>query len=511
MSGPRLEAHEISAPAKTRAGEFRLDTIDRLWGFFCIAVAYSIGTMYGWFPVGLIASLILLLTLHRFENGRVYRQVLDALINLKNQVVNHHETWNAESGDPPPVPIRNVVEFIDPDGKSVGLIDLNLDGTYGSVVFGDGSNITRRDAVSARKMLKELAQRLVRNGPNVGTSFVNRTRPADPWPLADFYGEGGLSPYVFTPNPLDDPNVDDAEKRRRKRHHNLHALVEAGQAMDRATARKPTMATVVIVRGNGKLAKSTKVKAGETAAIDAHDLAISPTVKTATQRVRDLTQSGVRNAHIGTAAEVREFVRSTWDSVGMPEFYDQQHAGQVDSADTRLHLPRRRMREYRDHLEIDDNIIAQFRVTGMPTIIDPFFFLASFCVLDLEGHPINSTTAMVGNSVDASTEAQALSRSIAILRSITSLYSGNNYQSSRSIERDASLEERERSIGRSGYRLTDFSIIIAVWAPKNAPHKLEENAMMVNDHLEGLGLEFRRIKGGIQQRRSMWSTSGFSF
>ncbi|QQS21475.1 hypothetical protein IPM09_03035 [Candidatus Saccharibacteria bacterium] len=502
----RAKPPQILAPTQLSQRYFEMDEPD-IWLTVIMVCSIAMITMtIGYLPYGGLLSLMLVGLLYRTNTTRVYRIPNDGIANLHLRLRKKNVMWDEASGTPPPIPFI-VDEIIDESRASIGLFRIKgASDAYAVPILGSGASTTTKSLVEQYRRSKEFAKRLEHLGAGLGISWVYRTSPSNPWLTRQYVGMA-VNPYVFVPEGM----VKDADGRpviaeadltpRQRRHMTLHRLVGELQDMDETLPREVTMALVLTTTGNKKLTSS-----GDN--VDVRTLRRSPIMRAARRIERDLQSWGVNDAHIATGGEALRFFRSTWDSVGMPAYYDDEQAGLAGTVTSRRHLMTRRIEGYPDYLVIDGNYIGITRVTAQPELIDPSYFLDGFSLLDDDGHPINGTFAKVGQAVNLRNESRFLGRFIALGRSAADLYLSGRYRTNEAIARDESLEARDRMLGELNYYLQNYNLIWVTVSPSLEAHR--DAMVIVEEMMERKGMGPKPVKGAVQQWRALWSATGIN-
>lgn len=511
---------EFAAPPHLSMRYTELDGNDVAWSILLAVVFFVVFMVWGAVPYGLYVLVFYLISMIRLNSGRLYQTVADEVMNTGLLLFRKGYIWRSkEKSTYPDLPFGTVIELLEEAGEddtgkmrytSQGLIPLGRNDTYGVILLGDGAATATQPIRSQHNNMTDLGRRLQVKS-NVGISWVFRTRPPNLWPLRDYYGLA-LNPYVFKPeseaefaawarqSPGFGGTVSDPG--RRKRHQLLHRLAEETQQVYAERGREVTMAMPIVISGNEKLSK----KNAET--IDVRALKSSPIIRTARQHVLNLRTYGVSNARIATAAETLAFVRSTWDSKGMPAYYDAQHAGKANSVEGTEHLPSKYIKAGRDYIEIDGNFIGIVCAQSMPELINPLSFHSLFSLLGDDGRPISMTLATVGATINARKEAWIIEKAIDLREAFFSWYSGSGRRSYRAKERTNLDEERSRQLGRAHYRIHNFNVLAVIHA--ESLDDLEADVQVAMEAFDAKGLRPARIKGPQQMQRALWSSSGFN-
>lgn len=504
MARRKIVPPEIASVRKLSIRYFDFDSTD-WWMNGVIAIAtLTAWELYSFWWEALAVLLVGACAMYRLDYGRVYSVVYDEIQNAKIEKLQKGKF----SGDTIPIIVD---ELIDEKGNSIGLMRTKADDSYSVLIIGTGSSIVTKDEKQQYRAYMNLAHRLRRLPKNVGFSWVFRVSPADPWPVADFYN-AALNPFVAVPEGIVKRNgvfeiPDDQLTRRQKRHMFLHKVAGAVQEQDRTVSRDVTMAMVLTVIGNRELIKS-KGNVGQNVARK------TPALRLARNMAKDLRNWGVADAHIADAKETLRYVRTTWDSVDAVEYYDAEQSGEAgfveqDSTQKQSHLPPKGALSQRSRIRIGNTWLGALRVTAQPEAVTPTFMLDALRLLDSDGQPINGTFALVGEAVSLKSESWALERVLNISRVFEDLYSSGKYRSNKTIDRDASLEERDRTLGQNAYRMPDFNIIYVYRA--STLEDAEDAQAVAHDAYDAKGLEPREVKGTKQLLRVICSSSGINF
>ncbi|HRC27761.1 MAG TPA: hypothetical protein PKV96_00045 [Candidatus Saccharimonas sp.] len=499
----RVKPPQILAPTRLSQRYFELDEPD-VWLSVVFVTSIAMITMtIGFWWYGLVLTLTLVILLYRTNTTRVYRIPIDGIVNF-NIKRKKHVMWDVASGAPPPVPF--IVDEIIDDSVSMGLFRIKgTNDAYAVPIIGTGASTTTKNLMEQYRRSKEFAKRLEHLGAGLGISWVYRTSPANPWPTRTFIGSS-INPYVFVPEGMvkdsaGNPVIEESNLTpQQRRHMTLHKLAGELQKIDETLPCEVTMALVLTTTGNQKLRRADTVST--------RTLRRSPIMRDARRIVRDLREWGVMDAHIATGSEALSFFRSTWDSVGMAGYYDDVQSGVAGAIGSRRHLMAHRIEGYPDHLVVDGNFIGITRVTTQPEMLDPTSFLDGFSLLDDDGHPINGTFAKVGQAVNLRNESRFLGRIIALLRAATDLYMSGRYRTNEAINRDESLEARDRMLGELNYYLQNYNLIWVTVSPSLEAHR--DAMVIVEEMMERKGLGPKPVKGAIQQWRALWSATGIN-
>lgn len=476
MAKVRLAPGDVSVPAHLSQRYFTPITEIVIWFAGWLALMRIVQIMVG--PPKLVYVFMFVLSVlgpYRTNEGRLWRLPLDEISNGLVQR-RHGRLFDQPREKSSPFAETVIDQFILPASSrksemtDIGLVNLG-NGRFGAVLLIKGS----RYAHTGAEQLLELADQVLSTLPStLDYAFVVAIRDRDPSPLQRFMNEA-LHPDLVRPSSQVAPVS-------RKRATFLNRVAREMQALD--SGRESTFAVVLTLEGNKGLAR-----AGDT--ITETALRTSPVIRRAQACARAFKNAGV-DASLATHQEAIRYFGTLC-------------SGQPQDG----YLPHNVSAPGRECLLVNNVYLGFLKVTAQPSVASATTFGRYWHARNYQGKPILLTVATTATNMSAKKEASALGRMIGLLRIFEQVTMSGTFRTSRAEQRDSSLVEREREIGRAGFRLTDSETRLMVLAA--SPEELEEHLICVEEAFEARGITLSRTAGAAQMLRALQVITGFNY
>ncbi len=501
MSTSRQSAddYRFSTPGHLAYDYHKLDTRDKVWLGTVAVIALALLQLHPiYFLTGIV---VMVVSLTRTANARLYESVIR---NTKRLMIMRQTTSKIVDEDRIKtqfrLPYDQIMTVRDPDTNAevISLLKLGA-GKYGVLILGDGASTPMLDwrfqSVKAAMLGRELRQIV-----QLGVGWVMQVRPWNPWPFNQFKNVALHDRAYMPKSPIDPDTPEDAELERYGRF--LNQVLAAKTTVLHQLARDSTMAVPLVMAGNTALDKAKDT-------ITLTLLKRSPIVSKANRVLKHLKRYGVVNPRIASRSQLVDYIRATWDSVGLPGdngYYKRSHHGKVSAAKLTDYLPRNVV-AHGNCLEVDGNYVAFLRARALPEMVEPGWLNRAFSVLDDDGIPINMTTATIGSVVSKRAEMLGLGQLIPAVRTIKRQYMSPEFRSSGSIASDRAAVARERELGDNKARMNDFLLIQVVFADSRDTLEMHfDNVLSVADDL---GLNPYRVTDPVTMWDALWASNGF--
>lgn len=521
---------QIENPEKTSVGLMRFNKYDLVMSGVLLTGTIYVLKMYGALA-GLGALLASLFILWRFTEGRTYYLFIMWWANLWVSLGRHGWIWRSstfrqEQGGRQVLPQAKPFPFDiyelrdDSANLRVGTIFNKKSFTDTIAVIGSGSDMIALSYEGQQLWIEQLANRVEaimgeQESVKIEVSYLLRRRPAN---LHTLYGgfAQDLHPQVIAPSGMAKPEQERTEEEQRwvNLHLNLRQLIDVAAEYPEDTM----MVTLWTISRVGELAKAGKSKKGK--GIQRRRALRLPVIRLTHSVLSSLHDCGVASPTVLDSTAIQRFLRESWDVTNIRDYHEWealQAATQTPTEgnipplppeQTEPHWPSRYVRAHRKFVDIDGNLHAVLRLTGMPlwTMSHVLRQIDHTCYAD--GRPVRNLSRALVSEAGNSTYEYLLSGLWLNARETMSDVLSVRRQRPKSQERTARTERQEQAAADNRV-LQRFCLLVdvAVPGPANPANKqdLAQATEELTDAIEaiqasakGLGLQPVNVKGAAR-------------
>lgn len=514
-------------PSKLSFDFLKLESIDKFvlipLGCAAMLTAMAFGSKF----LGLVVFLVFMGGMIRSNFGRYIVLLVEAvLVDPWIRLVQHEVLWQA--GRAKRVLLRRSPALnlhVTNIGGWLGVVHIPGTNMDAIIVEGSGSDISTqgiRQMHGRNLQIAEATKKVAsQNGFRIGTSFLHRKRPPDPYAEMAMYGSI-CRPEVFR-NIDDIEEGEDATANKRTPVENQAILLQQMIGAACQGDGDVTQASVWTIEREPALVRAAKGKKSDK---------LRPDRLTALQVARtardNLDDAGVTDTTIMDYPDTELHLRKGWDvydlyeyfaglaisteelsidpdadapdSKPSEEFEDDElndEFAQILSAEIEPHWPGKQIKRGRNYCQLDGTYHSVLLITGQPeeVIANSYFLLHSISVPYL-------SVATIGDAFKITKEAGFLKRFIPIAEEVINQ---GGYRLDPTQE--GMLEEkkkREREIHGSRMSLA-YNILVDVAA--SSLDELEDRVQETERQLRLRGFEPQRITGRIRQIPAMLSAT----
>lgn len=508
-------------PDKLSPNLMNFSTADKFaWlplGLMGVLTALSYGGKF----LGLVTTVLMFVLMYRIPFGRVITIVAEHVaVEPWIRLVQHEVQWQADRFRRFAFRRSNVLGLhVTNIGGWLGVVHIEGTKTDAIIDIGSGSDIATKDIRRMHARNMELADAIKKvasqNGFRIGTSFLHRRRPADPYAEMEMYQDNCM-PAIYAAGTalanegetVDRPLTPD-ENKAMLMEQLIGAACEGDSDVTQASIWTIEREPAVLQAAKGKRRRKT-------AALNPARLVAMQVAATARD---NLTSAGVTDVAILDYSGVEDHLRAGWDVYDLPEYYAEKYlAEDEDEVDDRVdessdalastepqpvdtesdesavsvterHWPNKIIKRGYRHCQLDNTFHSVLMIVQQPSevIANTYFALHTIPVPYL-------SIATPGQAFKITREKFWLSRAIPISEGIVegTGYRLNPTQQGRAEER----ERREREIHGSRLSLS-FSILVGVAA--SSLEELEDRVAETERQLRLRGFEPKRITGRTLQ------------
>lgn len=523
-----LSQLQIENPEKTSVGFLRLNMYDwAVCGIMFLGIIYALNK-YGALA-GLVTLIVSLSIVWRFTEGRAYYLFFMWWTSLWVSLVRHGWIWRStafreKQGKRQILPQAQPFPFdiyeLHDDSKHlrIGTVFNMKSHTDTIVITGSGSDMIALSYEGQRLWIEQLANRVEaimgeQEGVKIEVSYLLRRRPANLHALFGGFSQD-VYPQVITPTGLNKPEAERTPEEQRwiNLHLDLQQLVDMASELPEDTLMA-TLWTISRVGELVKVSKKGKHKEGKRAeAIQRQQALRLPVIKLAQSVTSSLRECGIADPEVLDSTALQHFMRESWDITNTRDYHEsellraatQNHPAQTPSEPDR-HWPEWYVRAQRKFVNIDGNLHAVVRLTGMPpwTMGHVVRQVDHTCFAD--GRPVRNLSRALVSEAGRSVYEYALAGLWLNIREALGDWMSVRRQRPKSQERIARAERQEQAAATNRV-LQRFCLLIDVAVPgttdpadkQGLAHAVEELAdaiEAIKTSAKGLGLHPVNVKG----------------